>query len=471
MSSAAADVAPVAAEELQAVVKAYDVRGLYPQQINATIARSLGAAFAKYSSAKYGSTKHGGTGQLVIGRDMRTSGEELAVAFAEGATAVGSDVIDIGLASTDLLYFATGHLNLPGAMLTASHNPAAYNGIKLCGPSAAPIGLESGLAEIAKLAQAGAEAASERGKITSRNLLEQFVQHVHSFVDTTVLAPLNVVADTANAMGGYVLPPVFADLPFKLEVLHQELDGTFPNHPADPLQPENLVDLQAQVKATTADVGLAFDGDADRVFLVDEQARPISGSLTTALVAGAVLAREGPGPILHNLICSRAVPEVITEAGGTPVRTRVGHSYIKAKMQETGAAFGGEHSGHYYFARNFNADSGLIAALVVLEQLSKASVPLSQLLEPFDRYVSSGEINLEVAEPATMIERVSQHYSQSKEALTQDRLDGLTVQSADWWFNLRPSNTEPVLRLNAEATSAGELAAKTAEVMTLLGRK
>ena len=474
------NIAPVSTSALAEIVKAYDVRGIYPQQIDATIVRSIGAAFAR----------HCGCAQIVVGRDMRASGEELAAAFINGATAAGTDVINIGLASTDLLYFASGHLNLPGAMLTASHNPAAYNGIKLCGPGATPIGEQSGLPEISQLATAGMPAAKQSGKVASRDLLEQFTQHVHSFVNLDSLAPLKVVADTANAMGGYVLPPVFADLPFRLSLLHPELDGTFPNHPADPLQLENLADLQAAVSTTAADIGLAFDGDADRVFLVDEQAQPVSGSLTTALVAKGVLLREGPGPILHNLICSRAVPEVIAEAGGTPVRTRVGHSYIKAMMAQTGAAFGGEHSGHYYFARNFNADSGLIAALVVLEQLSTATVPLSELLEPLNRYASSGEINLEVADPTATIERVSRHYADpispgpgqpelgqpelgqpglaQTGPVSQDRLDGLTVQGSDWWFNLRPSNTEPVLRFNAEAANAAALACRVSEVMSLL---
>ncbi len=447
-------IAPVSAETLSEVVKAYDIRGLYPQQLDVTVVRALAAAFAK----------HCGCSQLVIGRDMRTSGEELAAAFTEGATTVGIDVIDIGLASTDLLYFASGHLNLPAAMLTASHNPATYNGIKLCGPGATPIGSQSGLAQISDLARQGAQAASSRGQVTQLDLLEQFAQHVHSFVELDALTSLRVVADTANAMGGYVLPPVFADLPFSLDLLYPELDGTFPNHPADPLQAENLVDLQAKVISTSADIGLAFDGDADRVFLVDELGQLVSGSLTTALIATGILQREGPGPILHNLICSRVVPEAISEAGGTPVRTRVGHSYIKAQMAQTGAAFGGEHSGHYYFARNYNADSGLIAALVVLEQLSKTSDSLSQLLKPLKRYASSGEINFEVEKPAAMIDAVSLQYKQHM----QDRLDGLTVEGVDWWFNLRPSNTEPVLRLNAEADNATALSTMLDKITELL---
>lgn len=473
-----ATIPAIGADVLGSVVKAYDIRGLFPQQMDAAVARGLGAAFARFCDRP----------EVVVGRDMRLSSDELCAAFAEGAAMVGTDVVDIGLASTDLLYFASGHLDMPGAMITASHNPAQYNGIKLCGPAAVPIGSESGLGEIAALAGAGitsgdaaghsdkvihSDKITHRGKVTHRDLMEQFTAHVHSFVDVNVLAPLTVVADTANAMGGHVVPPVFADLPFELTLLHAELDGTFPNHPADPLQPENLVDLQAEVTATRADIGLAFDGDADRVFLVDEMAQPVSGSLTTALVAAGVLATEGPGPILHNLICSRSVPEVITEAGGTPVRTRVGHSYIKVAMARTGAAFGGEHSGHYYFARNFRADSGLIAAMIVLERLSLSEVPLSELLAPLDRYAASGEINLTVTDPAAKIDEVEQHYADfaatgSDESFTLDRLDGLTVEAAQWWFNLRASNTEPLLRLNVEADTAAVTERKVAEVTALL---
>ncbi|HCB33851.1 MAG TPA: phosphomannomutase/phosphoglucomutase [Acidimicrobiaceae bacterium] len=455
-----AAIPAVPADVLDAIVKAYDIRGLCPEQLDPPAARALGAAFAGFC----------GRPQLVLGRDMRASGVELAAAFAEGATAVGVDVVDIGLASTDLLYFASGRLDMPGAMLTASHNPARYNGIKLCGRAAAPIGADSGLADIA--AAAASDIATlppeRRGRVSRRDLLEQFVEHVRSFVRIDDLAPLRVVADTANGMGGHVAPAVFDGLALRVELLYPELDGTFPNHPADPMQPENLADLRAAVTAAGADVGLAFDGDADRVFLVDEKANPVSGSLTTALVATGTLAREGPGPILHNLVCSRAVPEAVVAAGGTPVRTRVGHSYIKAAMAQTGAAFGGEHSGHYYFARNFRADSGLIAALVVLEQLSRADVPLSQLLAPFDRYANLGETNIPTPDPTAMIERAAAHYAAAEPGLAQDRLDGLTVEGADWWFNLRPSNTEPLLRLNLEADDAARLEQRRGELTALL---
>lgn len=395
---------------------------------------------------------------------MRPSGVELAAEFADGVMAAGVDVIDVGLASTDLVYFASGYLDAPGAVLTASHNPAEYNGIKLCGPGAAPVGSDSGLADIAALATRGESVPVGTGKRTERDLLDVFAAHVCSFVDVDKLVPLRIVADTANGMGGHVLPAVFGDLPFDCEVLYGELDGTFPNHPADPIRPENLVDLQQRVRDTHADVGLAFDGDADRVFLVDEQGRAVSGSLLTALVARAQLQRHGPGPILHNLICSRAVAEVVTESGGQPVRTRVGHSYIKAEMARTGAVFGGEHSGHYYFADNYRADSGLIAALVALEQLSTAAVPLSELLAPFDRYASSGEINTRVDDTSAVMRRVAAHYVD----LPQDRLDGLTVDGGDWWFNLRPSNTEPLLRMNLEAADAAMVEQRVREVAALL---
>lgn len=445
---------PVPVERLDPVVKAYDIRGLCPEQLDADMCRGLGAAFARFSSSP----------TVVMGRDMRPTGVGLADAFADGVMSQGADVIDIGLASTDLLYFASGHLDLPGAMLTASHNPAEYNGIKLCGPGAKPVGAESGLMDIKAMAAAGVEHASSRGQRREDNLLDAFVTHAHSFVDLAELKPLRIVADTANGMGGHVAPAVFADLPFDVEIMYGELDGSFPNHPADPIQPENLVDLQRRVLEVGADVGLAFDGDADRVFLVDEKANPVSGSLTTALVAQGVLAREGPGPVLHNLICSKATAEVIREGGGEPIRTKVGHSFIKARMAETGAAFGGEHSGHYYFRRNYRADSGLIAALVVLEQMSRAGVALSELLEPLDRYAASGEINTVVDDAANVIERVATHYGDRQ----QDRLDGLTVDCGDWWFNLRPSNTEPLLRLNLEAPDAEAVDAHVAEVRALL---
>ena len=317
--------------------------------------------------------------------------------------------------------------------------------------------------QICLLAAQPAISADERGQTRQIDLLDRFVEHVHSFVNLDALRPLRVIADTANGMGGHVLPATFAGLPFQLELLYGELDGSFPNHPADPIQQENLVDLQHKIVEETADIGLAFDGDADRVFLVDEKANPVSGSLTTALVATAVLEREGPGPILHNLICSRATVEAIQEAGGRPIRTRVGHSYIKAIMAETGAAFGGEHSGHYYFARNFGADSGLIAALIVLEHLSTSGGSLSSLLAPIDRYANSGEVNAEVEDPSEVIETVASYFDDQP----QDWLDGLTVDCGEWWFNLRPSNTEHLLRLNVEAMNDEQVAERVEEILAL----
>ncbi len=445
--------------ELDAIFKAYDIRGLYPDQLDAELSRRIGAAFATLMRQEEPEL-----GAIVVGHDMRPSGAELVPAFTDGVTSCGVDVVTIGLASTDMLYYASGSLGLPGAVFTASHNPAEYNGIKLCRAGAAPVGLESGLAEIKQLASAGVEPAVDTGTVESKAMLDDFAAHAHSFVDVDALAPLRIVADTANGMGGLVVPAVFDGLPFELEVLYGELDGTFPNHPADPIDVENLRDLQARVLGTGADVGLAFDGDADRVFLVDEAAQPISGSLTTAIVAAGMLDKHPGATVIHNLICSKVVPEVIAEHGGVAVRSRVGHSFIKALMAETGAVFGGEHSGHYYFRENYRADSGLIAALVILEQLSVAGVSMSELCAPYRRYAASGEINTVVDDQQAVIERVAAHYAGAE----QDRLDGLTVDHGDWWFNLRPSNTEPLLRLNLEARTEEDVQARVAEVRSVM---
>jgi phosphomannomutase len=450
--------------DLDAIFKAYDVRGVVPEQLDAALCEHIGAAFARFVLDHAADAASRPT-RVVVARDMRPSGVELAVAFAEGVQRQGLDVVDLGLASTDLVYFAAGRLDAPGAMFTASHNPAQYNGIKLCLAGARPIGQDTGLGEIKSLTASGVSPApTEVGRMDELNLLGDFAEHVRSFVDVSALRPLKVVADTANGMGGLVVPAVFAGLPFELDVLYGELDGTFPNHPADPIQPENLRDLRARVRETGADVGLAFDGDADRVFLVDDRGDPLSGSATTAIVATGVLEREPGATILHNLICSKAVPEVIREHGGTPVRTRVGHSFIKQVMAETGAAFGGEHSAHYYFRDNYRADSGCIAALMVLEQLCKAGVPLSELRRPFDRYAASGEINTAVDDPPAVIDRVAAAYA----GADQDRVDGLTVDLGDWWFNLRPSNTEPLLRLNLEAPTPDDVSTHVAEVQALI---
>jgi phosphomannomutase len=440
--------------DLSRIFKAYDVRGVVPDELDDDVARRIGSAFARWASAPV----------IAVGRDARLSSPDLAAAFAEGATTQGVDVVDLGLASTDLLYFASGSLDLPATMLTASHNPPNYNGLKFCLAGARPVGQETGLAEIRALAETDAPPSGTRGSIERRDVLPAYVDHVLSFVDASRIAPMTVVADTANGMGGLVVPAVMEHLPVRLVHLFPELDGTFPNHPADPIQPENQRDVKAAVRDRHADIGLAFDGDADRVFLVDERAEGVSGSDVTALVAEAMLVRDPGAKIVYNLICSWAVPEIVREHGGTPVRARVGHSFIKQVMAETGAVFGGEHSGHYYFRDNFRADSGLIAAVVVLEQLSIARRPLSELLAPIRRYVDSGEINSRVHDQAGTIERIASAYASAR----QDRLDGLTVEFDDWWFNVRPSNTEPLLRLNVEARTKDLLEGGTAEVLALI---
>src|SRR3954447_22425317 len=420
-------MAPSDLASLSKLFKAYDIRGLVPEQLDPDLAERIGAAYGAFVA-----TDPQTDGRVLVARDMRPSGVDLAAAFARGVMSQGLDVIDLGLASTDLLFFASGRFAAPGAMLTASHNPAEYNGIKLCLTGARPIGEDTGLSAIRDLIVAGLTPVATPGSLTHRDALSDFAEHVHSFVDVSVLKPLHIVADTANGMGGLVAPAVFEGLPFDVEIMYGELDGTFPNHEANPIQPENQKDLQARVLATNADVGLAFDGDADRVFLVDDSGESVSGSTTTAMVAKAMLAKHPGGKIIHNLICSRSVPEIIRENGGEPIRSRVGHSFIKAVMAETGAVFGGEHSGHYYFRDNYRADSGLIAAVVILEMLSTANEPLSTFRRPFERYVASGEINTEVHDPHAVIDRIAAAYAQ----FPQDRLDGMTVDAGPWWFNV-----------------------------------
>ena len=442
---------------LDAVVKAYDVRGTVPDQFDEALARAFGVAFAKFTKAT----------SVVVAHDMRPSGPALVTAFEDGVTSCGASVVNVGLASTDLLYYASGSMNVPGAMFTASHNPAQYNGIKMCAAGAKSIGIDSGLREIRELARValGQPVEGDRSKVTKRNLLADFVTHVLSFIDPSVLRPLKVVADTANGMGGLVVPAVFDRLPqISLEVMYGELDGTFPNHPADPIQPANQRDLQARVLAGSFDVGLAFDGDADRVFLVDELGRTVSGNTTTAILAKVFLRRKPGAMILYNLISSRAVREVIEENGGRSQRTRNGHSYMKGVMAETGAVFAGEHSGHYYFADNYRADSGLIAALLVLEEMGRTGLPLSKLREPVERYAGSGEINTQVKDIDAVIARIAAQYAR----FPQDRLDGLTVDCGDWWFNVRASNTEPLLRLNVEASTREHCDTHVAELLQLI---
>ncbi|HEV2369863.1 MAG TPA: phosphomannomutase/phosphoglucomutase [Acidimicrobiales bacterium] len=449
--------------DLDRIFKAYDVRGTVPDQLDERTAAAIGRAFAEFA----------GTDQVLVARDMRESGVGLAAAFAAGAAVAGCRPVDLGLASTDLLYFASGRLGAPGAMFTASHNPAAYNGVKLCLAGARPIGQDTGLAEIkTRAAELLDQPLPPPAPPEHLDLLDEYATHVRSFVDGAKLRPLRVVADTANGMGGLVVPRVFGPLPFRLEILFAELDGSFPNHPPDPIQPENLEALRQRVLDTGADVGLAFDGDADRVFLVDEKAEPVSGSLTTSMVAASMLDKHPGATVIYNLICSKAVPEVIAERGGHGVRTRVGHSFMKAVMADTGAVFGGEHSGHYYFRDNHRADSGLIAALVVLEMLSESDRPLSDMRRPFERYADSGEINTEVPDPSAVLAAVEGHYGPTSPGQPAiDHLDGLTVDFGDWWFNLRPSNTEPLLRLNLEAGDEASCRRHVDEVLELIAQR
>ncbi len=451
---------PLQTDVLATIVKAYDVRGLVGEQLDAEVAHALGAAAARVIVPR--------GGRLVVGRDMRPSSPELVEAFTDGATGQGVDVIDVGLASTDLLYYASGTLDAAGAMFTASHNPAAYNGIKLCRPGAVPVAIDTGLAEMRDLALSGTLEPvdpDERGRRETRDLLTDFAAHVRTFIDVGLLRQVHVAVDGGNGMVGHVWPAAVEGLPIETSPLYFELDGSFPNHPADPIDEDNLRDLQARVVEEGCALGLAFDGDADRVFAVDEQGRPVSSSLVGAVVADRLLRREPGGTVLHNLICSRTVPETIEAAGGQAVRTRVGHSFIKARMAETGAIFAVEHSGHYYFRDNFRADSGLIAALLLLEAVAVADAPLSEVVAPYDRYVASGEINFEVADQDAAQARVAEAFADRGEA---DHEDGLTVVLEEGWFNLRPSNTEPLLRLNAEADDRATMEALRDEVAALL---
>jgi phosphomannomutase len=436
--------------DLSSIVKAYDVRGLVPQELDADAARALGAAFARFADAP----------RIVTARDMRESGVELSAAFAEGVTSQGVDVVDAGLGSTDLLYFAAGTLDVPGAMFTASHNPARYNGIKLCLSGARPVGQDSGLRQLREQAEgflADGLPTSDRpvGTVREQDLLADYAAYVRGLVPGLEgIRPLTVVVDAGNGMAGHTVPAAFAGLPLQTTAMYFELDGSFPNHEANPIDPANLVDLQAEVRRTGADVGLAFDGDADRCFVVDERGELVSPSALTGLIAARELSTHTGATIIHNLITSSAVPEVVREHGGTPVRTRVGHSFIKAEMARTGAVFGGEHSGHFYFADFWNADSGMLAALHALAALGTYDGTLSQLLAPYARYPMSGEINSEVADVPAKLAELRERYAD----LEQDELDGLTVRSPEgWWCNVRPSNTEPLLRLNVEAPDAATL--------------
>ena len=440
------------------IFKAYDIRGIVPDELDEQVAESVGAAFVRLTGAS----------SLVTVHDMRTSSGPLAEAFARGAAGQGADVIEGGLGSTDMLYYASGSLGMPGAMITASHNPAKYNGIKLCREGARPVGADTGLTQLRDAADQGLPPYhGTPGVIVRRDLLAGYASHLKKLVDLSAIRPLKVAVDAGNGMAGHTVPKVFEGLPLTVVPLYFELDGTFPNHEANPIEPQNLRDLQRAVIDSGADLGLAFDGDADRCFVVDERGHIVSPSVLTALIAVRELAREPGAAVIHNLITSRAVPEIITEHGGTPVRTRVGHSFIKARMAETGAVFGGEHSGHFYFRDFWYADSGMLAALHVLAALGEQEAPLSEILAGYGRYVATGEINSEVPDQAAATAAVRADFA-SRPGVTADELDGLTITGDDWWFNLRPSNTEPLLRLNLEASDEDTMLRLRDEVLGIV---
>ncbi len=452
--------------DLSALVKAYDVRGIVPDQLDESIARAIGAAFVDVTAAS----------KIVTAHDMRESGPGLARAFAEGALHRGASVVEAGLSSTDMLYFASGHLGLPGAMFTASHNPAKYNGIKMCRANAVAIGQDSGLTEIRDAASRylaeGLPAAEHPGTVEQADLLRAYAEYLRGLVDLAGIRPLKIVVDAGNGMGGYTVPAVLGDavlpkLPLTIVALYFELDGSFPNHEANPLEPKNIVDLQHAVVAEGADLGIAFDGDADRCFVVDAAGAPVSPSAITALVATRELARSPGSAVIHNLITSHAVPEIVLEHGGRPIRTRVGHSFIKGEMARVGAVFGGEHSAHYYFRDFWFADTGMLAALHVLAALGEQNRTLADLTAEFSRYVASGEINSTVDDQAGRVAAVRAAFA--GRATEVDELDGLTVQLADGtWFNVRASNTEPLLRLNVEGPTEHAMGAVRDEALAVI---
>ena len=442
------------------IVKAYDIRGIVPDELDESLARDIGAAFVRVVEAD----------RIVTAYDMRESSPGLARAFADGATSQGADVVEAGLGSTDLLYYASGSLGVPGAMFTASHNPAKYNGIKLCRAGAAPVGQDTGLADIRALVEAGVPAYDgPAGTISQRDVLTDYADYLVALVPgVTEIRRLSVVVDAGNGMGGLTVPVVFDRLPVELTAMYFDLDGSFPHHEANPIEPANLVDLQAKVRATRADIGLAFDGDADRCFVIDEHGDVVSPSVLTALIATRELAKEPGATVIHNLITSRAVPDIVAEHGGVAVRTRVGHSFIKATMAETNAIFGGEHSGHFYFRDFWRADSGMLAALHALAALGQQERPLSALLAEFTRYVASGEINTRVDDQAATMASIEAAYA-GRDGVTIDHLDGLTVSLPDGsWFNVRASNTEPLLRLNVEAADEATMSRVRDDVLGLL---
>ena len=449
-------------ENIPDIFKAYDIRGLVDGELSPDFAFAVGLAFARFLEIEREPST------VIIGEDMRPSSPELADAFSAGVTSNGTNVIRIGLASTDLLYFAAGSKNLPGAMFTASHNPAAYNGIKLCLSGARPIGKETGLQTIENFVRNGMPVAMRPvGIETNEDLLHAYADHLHKLVSFKGNRPLKIVIDAGNGMAGFTAPAIFDRLGAEIIPLYFELDGNFPNHEANPIDPANLRDLQKSVLENKADIGLAVDGDADRCFLVDEKGETVDPSLLTALIASRELAKNPGATVIHSLISSRTVVEVINELGGVPVRSRVGHSYIKALMAETGAIFGGEHSGHFYFKDFWRADSGALAALHALAALGESDQTISQLLAPFKRYVASGEVNSRVSDAAAIIKAIKEKYSAQPE-FQIDELDGLTASTSTWWFNVRASNTEPLLRLNVEADTAANMAAHRDELLALI---
>jgi phosphomannomutase len=441
-----------------AIFKAYDVRGIYGRDLTEEITYRIGRAAAQYLNVP----------EIAVGRDMRLSSPQLAAALIQGITDQGVNAIELGMTTTDELYFAVGKFNYPaGVMITASHNPGEYNGMKFCRAQAFPVSLESGLADIRDLAISGEFAEpAYKGQIIKRDILDDYVQHALSFIDVSKIRPLKVVIDAGNGMAGMVMPHVFKHLPCELIPLYFELDGTFPHHPASPIEPENMEDLQRKVREVGADIGAAFDGDADRMFPVDEHGNLVDGSMVTAIVSNSLLHKHPGSTILYNLIVSKSVPELINSLGGKAVRTRVGHSYIKAEMRKLNAIFGGEHSGHFYFRDNWFADSGLIAFLITLELVSVEGKPLSELLKPLDKGVRSGEINSRVSDVQGKLRALEEKFG--KGAPSVDHMDGITVDYGDWWFNVRPSNTEPLLRLNVEANNRQLMEQKRDELLAFI---
>ncbi len=440
----------------ESIFKAYDIRGIYPTQINPQLYKAIGVALGNVLGAKTG----------VIGRDMRNSSPELARALIDGLLQAGVDVTDIGLVSTDSLYFAVGKYSFDcGAIVTASHNPPEYNGLKACKKNAEPLSSEKELAEIKDLVKKDQfKPAKKPGSLARQDIIGNFIDHVLSFIDVSSIKPFKIVVDAGNGMGGLIVPRLFEKLPCRLIPMYFELDGNFPNHPASPIEPENIADLRRRITEEKADFGAAFDGDADRMFLVDENANPLGGDMVTALVARSMLEKNPGSKIIYNLICSKAVPKMIAQSGGTPIRTRVGHAFIKALMKEHNAVFGGEHSGHFYFRDNWYADSGLIAFVVCLELLSKRGTRLSELVASFDTFYRSGEINSRVDNIPAKLDELVKAFPQAK----IDKLDGVTIDSGDYWFNVRPSNTEPLLRLNLEADSKELLERATKKVLEII---